>query len=97
LLEGLEIALAESCSYSSESYGQRRIIGLDIFEDFNARPLAEIELLEFWNEQLCGYLIDADRADALIATAEERYRVRLGCQLPVLCEPSCNSGKVDAE
>jgi len=33
--------------------------------------LTEIELLEFWNEQLCGDEVDADRADALVVVAEE--------------------------
>lgn len=47
------------------------VIGLDVFEDYNAPALTEIELLEFWNEQLCGDEVDADRADALVVVAEE--------------------------
>lgn len=47
------------------------VIGLDVFEDYNAPALTEVELLEFWNEQLCGDEVDADRADALVAVAEE--------------------------
>lgn len=46
------------------------VIGLDVFEDYNAPALAEIELLEFWNEQLCDDR-DAGRADVLVAIAEE--------------------------
>lgn len=47
------------------------IVKLDTFEDFNAGVLTELELLEFWNEQLCDELEGEERAAALLATAKE--------------------------
>jgi hypothetical protein len=47
------------------------IVALDTFEEFNAPALAEIELLEFWNERLCDDLSGTERANALTATAKE--------------------------
>ncbi|MGH2904132.1 MAG: hypothetical protein ACRDK7_11200 [Solirubrobacteraceae bacterium] len=47
------------------------IVGLDTFEEFNAPALEEIELLEGWNELLCGELEGAERAAALETTAQQ--------------------------
>jgi hypothetical protein len=65
------------------------IVGLDTFEEFNAQALAEIELLEFWNEQLCSEQTGPERGAALLATAEEfeRYIRAEGLQ-DALARPS---------
>lgn len=47
------------------------IIKLDTFEEFNAPALAELELLEDWNELLCGELTGTERSEALARTAQE--------------------------
>ncbi|HEY4452019.1 MAG TPA: hypothetical protein VGN13_10555 [Solirubrobacteraceae bacterium] len=45
------------------------VVGLDTLEEFNALALDEIELLEGWNEALCGHLSDAELHTALGDTA----------------------------
>jgi hypothetical protein len=47
------------------------IIKLDTFHDFNAPMLAELELLEFWNEALCHESDSKERAATLLDTAEQ--------------------------
>ena len=47
------------------------VVGLDTFEEYNAPALAEIEELEFWNEQICAEVPDAERSAALQETAEQ--------------------------
>jgi hypothetical protein len=47
------------------------VVRLDTFDEFNAPALAELELLEYWNEQLCGELTGQERVEALRRTAEE--------------------------
>jgi hypothetical protein len=47
------------------------VVKLDTLDEFNAPALAELELLEYWNEQLCGELTGQERVEALRRTAEE--------------------------
>jgi hypothetical protein len=47
------------------------IVKLSTLKDFNGPVLTELELLEFWNEELCGHLEGEDRATALLDTAEQ--------------------------
>jgi hypothetical protein len=46
------------------------VVGLDTLAEYNALALDEIELLEGWNEQLCGELAGAELQTALAQTAE---------------------------
>jgi hypothetical protein len=47
------------------------VVKLDTLDEFNAPALTELELLEYWNEQLCGELAGQEREQALSRTAEE--------------------------
>jgi hypothetical protein len=47
------------------------IVKLSTLQDFNGPVLAELELLEFWNEELCGHLEGEERAAALSSTAKQ--------------------------
>lgn len=47
------------------------VVKLDTLDEFNAPALTELELLEYWNEQLCGSLAGQEREQALRRTAEE--------------------------
>ncbi len=47
------------------------VVGLDTLAEFNALALDEIELLEGWNEQLCGELWGADLRNALAQIASD--------------------------
>lgn len=58
------------------------VIRLSTLKDFNGPVLTELELLEFWNEELCGHLVGGDRAAALLDTAKqfEDYIRKTGLQ-----------------
>jgi hypothetical protein len=47
------------------------VVKLDTLDEFNAPALTELELLEYWNEQLCDHLAGQEREQALRRTAEE--------------------------
>ncbi|HEY3866180.1 MAG TPA: hypothetical protein VGL54_08860 [Solirubrobacteraceae bacterium] len=47
------------------------VIRLSTLKDFNGPVLTELELLEFWNEELCGHLEGEERAAALLDTAKQ--------------------------
>jgi hypothetical protein len=47
------------------------IVGLDTLATYNALALDEIELLESWNEELCGELVGAELQSALDQVAKD--------------------------
>lgn len=46
-------------------------VRLDTLAEHTGPALAELELLEYWNEQHCGHLKSADRVSALAQTAQD--------------------------
>ncbi len=47
------------------------VVRLDTLAEHTAPALTELELLEAWNEEMCGHLDGEERASALAQTAHE--------------------------